>query len=134
MLTAAAHVADAMAAVRRRIQSLNTGPFSATPIAVEIGAPATFHPRDDGATPLVTIFVYRIEFDNAAYLSTPTGAQALRLHALLTAFCAAGVDRSESAGSFELRILSTSSACSWSIRSLARSASPTPCRSDLRRR
>ena len=106
MLTAAAHVADAMAAVRRRIQSLNTGPFSATPIAVEIGAPATFHPRDDGATPLVTIFVYRIEFDNAAYLSTPTGAQALRLHALLTAFCAAGVDRSESAGSFELRILS----------------------------
>ena len=34
MLTAAAHAADAMAAVRRRIQSLNTGPFSATPIAV----------------------------------------------------------------------------------------------------
>lgn len=106
MQTSAAHVADVMAAVRRRIQTLNTKPFAATPLDVEIGSPATFHPRTEASQPLVTIFVYRIEFDNAAWVTESGGAQAVRLHVLITAFCNAGAERSESAGSFELRILS----------------------------
>ncbi len=104
MQSAASHTADVMAAVRQRIRSLNAGPFAATPIAVEIGNPAQFHPRDSDQ-PLVTVFVYRIELDNAAFLATPDGAQAVRLHALITAFCKSGASASESPGSFELRIL-----------------------------
>lgn len=107
MQSSASHTAQVMTAVRERVQDLNdTGYFSATPILVEIGNPARFHPRADTAPPLVTIWVYRLELDNLAILPTPDSAQALRLHTLFTAFCQTGATTAESAGTFELRILS----------------------------
>ncbi|MDJ0824922.1 MAG: Pvc16 family protein [Rhodobacter sp.] len=106
MQTSASHTAQVMTAVRERIQSLNTSLFSSTPITVEIGNPAQFHPRPESAPPLVTIWVYSIDFDNTGMLVTPDSAQALRLHTLFTAYCVAGATAEESAGTFELRILS----------------------------
>ena len=106
MQSSAAHTAQVMTFVRERIQTLNTGFFSATPITVEIGNPAQFHPRPDGAAPLVTIWVYSIEYENTGLLVTPESAQALKLHTLFTAYCTAGATPQESAGTFELRILS----------------------------
>lgn len=106
MQTSASHTAQVMTAVRERIQSLNTNLFSTTPITVEIGNPAQFHPRPEGAAPLVTVWVYSIEFENTGLLVAPDSAQALRLHTLFTAYCSAGATAQESAGTFELRILS----------------------------
>ena len=108
MQTSAAHTAQVMEAVRERIQSLSsvTGPFAATPLVVEIGNPAQFHPLPEAAAPpLVTVWPYLVEFANAAYLATPDTAQALNLHTLITPFCTAGATPEESAGTFELRIL-----------------------------
>ena len=83
MQTSASHTAQVMAAVRERIQTLNTPLFSATPITVEIGNPAQFHPRPDGAPPLVTIWVYSIEFENTGLLVTPESARSQTCIALL---------------------------------------------------
>jgi hypothetical protein len=107
MQTSAAHAAQVMAAVRERVLSLNAAQyFGDTEITVEIGNPAQFHPRPETAAPLITIWVYRLELDNTAFFATPDSAQALRLHTLFTAYCAAGATSDESAGTFELRILS----------------------------
>lgn len=106
MQTSASHTAQVMTAVRERIQSLNTSFFSATPITVEIGNPAQFHPRPQNAAPLVTVWVYSIEFENTGLLVAPDSAQALRLNTLFTAYCTAGATPQESGGTFELRILS----------------------------
>jgi hypothetical protein len=97
------HLEDVINAVRARIVSLD--PLFGG-IDVEVGNPAQFHPRADGSKPLVTIFVYRIEPDNAAMLATPDSAAAMRLHTLITVFCTEGLEEAESTGSLELRILS----------------------------
>jgi hypothetical protein len=106
MQTSVSHTAQVMVAVRERILSLNQSIFQATPIRVEIGNPAFFHPLAESSPPLVTVWVYQLEFDNAGILPTPNTVQALRLHALITAFCQAGAAPQESHGTFELRILS----------------------------
>lgn len=98
-----AHIADVMAAVRTRI--LELAPLF-DDLAVDIGNPASFHPRQDTAPPLVTLFVYRIEPDNSAMLATPSTALALRLHVLITVYAGQGETEGEIAGSYELRILS----------------------------
>lgn len=103
MVTSTSHLADVAAAIRTRILSLDTL-FNG--LVVEVGNPAEFHPRADTAPPLVTLFIYRIEPDNAALLATPDSGAAMHLHALITAYCSAGETPQESAGTFELRILS----------------------------
>ncbi len=106
MQNSASHTANVMTAVRDRLDALNDpGFFDATPVTIEIGNPAQYHPRAEGAAPLVTLFVYRIELNEAIH-STPNTAQAVVLHTLITAFCTGGTNDQESAGSFELRILS----------------------------
>lgn len=103
MAAASSHLADVMAAVRTRILTLS--PLFQN-LQVEIGNPAQFHPRSEATAPLVTLFVYRIEPDNAALLATPDTAVAVRLHTLITAFCPTGENNAESAGSMEMRLLS----------------------------
>lgn len=106
MQTSVSHTAQVMVAVRERIQTLNQTVFQATQLRVEVGNPAFFHPLSATSGPLVTIWVYRLEFDNTVMLVTPDSVQPLRLHTLITAFCPAGADPQESHGTFELRILS----------------------------
>ena len=102
-MAATAHIADVVDAMRQRIAGLAT-PLGAQ-ISVEIGNPANFHPYEK-STPLITIFVYRISPDNAAMVATPGSAMAVRIHTLVTVFCAKAEVEGEAPGSHELRILS----------------------------
>ncbi len=102
-MAAASHIADVMAAVRDRIRELQ--PLFPG-LDVEIGHPAQFHPRAAESNHLVTLFVYRIEPDMRAMVSTPEVGLAVRLNTLVTVYGGDKEDLSESIGSLELRILS----------------------------
>lgn len=101
-MAATAHIADVVGAMRDRIATLSSifGTMS-----VEIGNPAQFHPFS-GGNPLVTIFVYRISPDNAAIVTAPNTAMAVRIHTLVTVYCEKAQAQGEAAGSRELRIVS----------------------------
>lgn len=102
-MAAASHIADVMAAVRDRIRELQ--PLFPG-LDVEIGHPAQFHPRAAESNHLVTLFVYRIEPDMRAMVSTPEVGLAVRLNTLITVYGGDKEDLAESIGSLELRILS----------------------------
>jgi hypothetical protein len=103
MATQTAHIADVMAVLRDRISALDSVFEN---MAVEVGNPAQFHPRLS-SEPLVTLFLYRIAPDHAAFLSRPDAGLAVRLHVAITVYCAASEEEGESAGTKELRILSS---------------------------
>jgi hypothetical protein len=101
----AAHIAEVMTAVRRRILEIEPL-FDPVTFNVEIGNPAQFHPRTSLDSHLVTIFLYRIKQDHAAMLSTPRTGLAVQLKVLITAFGGRPSGVTESIGTVELRILS----------------------------
>lgn len=104
-MAGAVHIAEVIAAVRRRI--LTIAPlFDPVSLNVEIGNPAQFHPRVTLDNHLVTIFVYRIKHDHAAMLSNPDKGLAVQLKVLITAFGGQPQGVTESIGTVELRILS----------------------------
>jgi len=102
-MAGASHIADVMEAVRQRILTLRT---LFQPLAVEIAHPAQYGGQVIEGTHLVTLFVYRIEPDHRAMVSTPGQGLAVRLNTLVTVYGGEKTDIDESIGSLELRILS----------------------------
>ena len=105
-MAAAAHIAEVMVAVRARIKTLE-GQFAAPGLDVEIGNPAGFSaPSGNSAKHLITLFLYRIEPDHAAYLSSPERGMAVKLRVMINVYGVKSTGSGESAATTELRILS----------------------------
>lgn len=105
-MAGAAHIAEVMNEVRKRILTIKSL-FAPIQLNVEIANPAQFHPRAaDADAHLVTLFLYRIEPDHAALLSTPERGMAVRLKVMITVYGGQADGVEESIGTLEMRILS----------------------------
>ena len=105
-MAVAAHIAEVMTAVRTRIKTLESV-FAQPGLDVEIGHPASFsQPTGPQAKHLVTLFVYRIEPDHAAYLASPERGMAVKLRVMINVYAVSDGNIQESAGTTELRVLS----------------------------
>lgn len=104
------HIADVMIAVRERIKAhlATFGEAGVGPgVDVEINNPAgTNIPTGTNAKNLVTLFLYRIEPDHAAYLSTPERGLVVRLKVMINVYGVQTSVSGESARTTELRVLS----------------------------